>query len=352
MTLARPARCLAALLLLAAAFGLPAAAQSSGAEDLARLVGWFAGEWNNNEQVWQEKLDLADPKVTVKPELHEHVHHLFAPVSAPMVAPRPGAHLFYVQQARVLAGGVLDKPYRQRLYRFSSDAAEGAVKLEIFRFKDDAAALNAQLKLEFFKQLTLEALVPTPGCEVWWRYQTADQAFAGTMKTDACRYVSPRTGQRITINVTLKLNAEQIWVNDQARDDAGQRVFGNRDGIPSRNRKVRYFEGWVWIKHAGPQATADDKKTSFTRKLQLHSEGARAPVMFEDGTASPYDLELALLTYQNTRRPILKFALLDRATGKSVTYIWANIDATLVGMNLGWFQSGMTQKAERVNWGY
>ena len=347
MTLARPARCLAALL-LAAALGLPAAAQSGGAEDLARLEAWFGGEWNNNEQVWQEKLDLADLKVAAKPELHEHVHHLFAPVKVPQL----GAHVFYVQQARVLAGGVLDKPYRQRLYRFSSDVAEGAVKLEIFRFKDEAAALNAQLKPEFFKQLTLEALVPTPGCEVWWRYQTADQAFTGTMKTDACRYVSPRTGQRVTLNNTLKLDAEQIWINDKARDDAGQRVFGNRDGIPSRNRKVRYFEGWVWIKHAGPQATADDKKTSFTRKMQLHSEGARAPVMFEDGTASPYDLELALLSYQNTRRPILKFALLDRATGKSVTYIWANTDATLVGMNLGWFQSGMTQKAERVNLGY
>jgi len=86
--------------------------------------------------------------------------------------------------------------------------------------------------------------------------------------------------------------------------------------------------------------------------VQLHSEGQRIPVLYNDGTPSPYLLELALLTYQNTRKPILKFALLDAATGKSVTYIWANTEAALIGMNLGWFQSGMTQKAERVNFGY
>jgi hypothetical protein len=67
--------------------------------------------------------------------------------------------------------------------------------------------------------------------------------------------------------------------------------------------------------------------------------------MYEDGTPSLFDLELALLTYQNTKKPILKFALLDRATGKSVTYIRANTDATLVDMNLGWFQSGRRRRA-------
>jgi hypothetical protein len=75
-------------------------------------------------------------------------------------------------------------------------------------------------------------------------------------------------------------------------------------------------------------------------------------VTYEDGTPSPYVLELALLTYQNTKKPILKFALLDRDTLKSVSYTWANTDASLIGMNLGWFQAGFTQKSERVNFGF
>jgi CpeT/CpcT family (DUF1001) len=336
----------AALLCFFGAVATPAAAQTRTlADELQRFASWFAGEWNNNEQVWQEKIDLADPKVTAKPEPHEHVHHIFAPVAAPGI----GAQVFYVQQA--LAAD-LSKPYRQRLYRFSVDNTDAALKLEIFRFKDEAAMRGAHLKPELFKTLTLQELIPTPGCEVWWRFDAADNAYTGTMKKDACSYVSPRSGQRITVNDTLKLNNEQIWINDQATDANGQRVFGNSQGVPSRNRKLRYFEGWVWIKNAGPTAAPDDKKTSFTRKMQLHSEGARAPVMFEDGSMSPYDLELALLTYQNTKKPILKFALLERATGKSVSYTWANTDASLIGMNLGWFQSGMTQKSERVNFGF
>jgi len=136
------------------------------------------------------------------------------------------------------------------------------------------------------------------------------------------------------------------------RDNGGVLLAGNTTDTALRSRKVRYFQGWVWIKHAGPQATADDKVVSFTRRVQLHSEGQRIPVLYDDSTPSPDLLELALLTYQNTREPILKFALLDAATGKSVTCIWANTEVALIGMNLGWFQSGMTPKAERVNFGY
>ena len=72
----------------------------------------------------------------------------------------------------------------------------------------------------------------------------------------------------------------------------------------------------------------------------------------EDGSATPYLLELSQLTYQNTRQPILKLALIDQASGKSVSYTWANTDATMIGMNLGWFQAGLTLKAERPQFGF
>jgi hypothetical protein len=175
------------------------------------------------------------------------------------------------------------------------------------------------------------------------------------MKRDACSFVSsagPHAGKRLIINDTLKLTENTIFVNDQARDEAGNPVFGAKDNSASRNRKLRYFQGWVWIKHAGPTAAPEDRKASFSRGVFLHTEGRRVPVMYEDGSESPYLLELALLTYQNTKLPILKFTLIDKATNKSVVYTWANTDASLVGMNLGWFQAGFTQKTERVNFGF
>ena len=99
----------------------------------------------------------------------------------------------------------------------------------------------------------------------------------------------------------------------------------------------------------GPGAGADDRDTSFTAKYALHSEGQKVVLLRKDGSESPWQLELALLTYQNTRRPILKFALLDRASGKSIAYAWANTEANTVGMNLGWFQAGVTQRTERLH---
>jgi hypothetical protein len=35
-----------------------------------------------------------------------------------------------------------------------------------------------------------------------------------------------------------------------------------------------------------------------------------------------------------------------------VTYIWGGTDAGTLGMNLGWFQSGLTLKSERSNFGF
>ena len=268
----------------------PARAQ---ADALPRLLAWLSGEWNNNEQVWQQKIAAEDPKVLIKEAPVEHQHHIFAPVAAPLLGP----HIVYMQQSR---GDDLGKVTRQRIYRFTP--TDSAPRVDIFRIRDEASYVDAQRKPELLAALKPEA---------------------------------------------LEVTAEKLDAREDTNGPAGP---------PIKSRKVRYFEGWVWIKHAGPQAAlptnTEDKTTSFTKRIQIHTEGQRVPVMYEDGSASPYLLELAQLTYQNTRQPILKFALLDRASGKSVVYIWANTDATRIGMNLGWFQSGLVQKSERVHFGF
>jgi CpeT/CpcT family (DUF1001) len=312
--------------------------------DMARLLAWFGGEWNNNEQVWQQQVDAKGKPIEDK---IPHTHHIFAPISAPKV----GLHVFYVQQSQ---GDDLTKPYRQRLYRFSEDVAEKAIKLEIFNFNDEKAFFNAHLKPEPFATLDTTQLRATPGCEVFWRYDHSANAFAGTMKTGACSFISKRFGdKRIIINDTLKLTENEIWINDQARDEAGNHVFGSKTDTPVKNRKVRYFTGWVWIHRDGPKGdTADRKKFAFRRDIMIHDEGQRIPVLYDDGTPSPYLLELAQLTYQNTRTSILKMALVDRETKKSVFYIWAQPDGTRVGINHGWIQIGLTQKVNRIAYGF
>jgi hypothetical protein len=313
--------------------GLPAGSP----EDLARFNRWFAGEWNNNEQVWQQKGDSAKLPGGKPEDPIPHTHHIFARVKAPKV----GEDVYYIQQ---YMDNDPAKTYRQRIYRITPDVKERAIRLEIFSLPDEKSWLGAHRTPDRFAELDIKDLRPTPGCDVWWRHDAGTNAYTGTMKPNACSFVSQRYGgKRIIISDTLRLTENEIWINDQARDEAGNHVFGSKTDTPVKNRKVRQFTGWVYIHRDGKAMKEGDKNFSFRRDLALHSEGAIVPVLYEDGSASPYLLELAQLTYQNTKQPILKLALLDKETKKSVTYIWANPDAWRVGMNLGWVQVGLTQ---------
>jgi hypothetical protein len=316
--------------------------------DFQRFISWLGGEWNNNEQVWQQQVDAKAKSATVSAdEKITHTHHIFAPV----VAPRIGSHIYYVQQS---LDGDLTKSYRQRVYRFTQDAAERAIKLEIFTPLDEKAFFDAHKRPEMFAGLEMNMLRPAPGCEVYWRYDVASKSFEGTMKPNACSFVSQRFGgKRIIITDTLKLTESEIWINDQARDEQGGYVFGSKTNTPVKNRKVRYFTGWVYIHRDGPTGDVGDrKKFAFRRDIMIHNEGQRIPIRYDDGTESPYLLELAQLTYQNTRTAILKMAVIDKATMKNVFYIWAQPDGTRVGINHGWIQVGLTQKASRVAYGF
>ena len=303
------------------------------AQDLQRFTAWFGGEFDNHEQVWQQKQDKVKAEEPIA-----HTHHVFALVPMPAL----GERIYYVQQS---SDGDLSKVYRQRLYRLSADAASSSVKLEIFSLPDEKRFVNAHLKPELLADLLPGQLRSSPGCEVYWRYDAAQQAFAGTMVPGACSYVSTRLNKRIIVSDTLKLSESEIWINDQARDEQGGHVFGSKTDTPVKNRKVRYFTGWAF--------GADDqgRKLRGERALLLHNEGQTVALAYEDGTPSPYKIELARLTYQNTTAPILKLALLDNRVDKKTIYTWANTDANRIGLNLGWIQFGLTAKATQPSLG-
>jgi hypothetical protein len=321
------------LFTLTLALAGPALAQTAPLQaDLARFVQWFGGEFDNHEQVWQQRIDATKPGAPADAEKTAHSHSVFAPIALPAL----GAHVYYVQQS---LDGDLSKVYRQRLYRISADDAAKAVRLEIFSLPEPKAVLNAHLRPELLAGLDVATLRPAKGCDVLWRFDAAAQAFEGQVAPNACSYVSPQLGKRIIVNDTLKLTASEIWINDQARDEAGNHVFGSKSNTPVKARKVRYFSGWAF------GTDADGRKLRGERALLLHNEGQTVTLAFEDGSASPYQIQLAQLTYQNTTAPILKLALLDsRTPGKSVAYTWANVEAGRIGLNLGWVQFGFTVK--------
>ena len=318
---------LAALLFLmiGVAYGLQSAPRS--AADLDRFLGWFAGEYDNNEQVWQQAVDGIAPEAR-----RERIHHIFLPVSAPAI----GEHTFFVKQ---YMDGDYENVYRQRLYSFSVDEQRAAIVLAIHSFNDEGPYRYADRDPAVIEDIEPGELRNMPGCNVYWRF--VDDHYLGQMDDGACFYYSANLEQNVYITDTLTLTAEEIRIGDKAYDEDGNRLFGRDE--PHINRKVRYFDGWAAIRRGSfDPASNDPEEMLLVPGLRLHNEGQVVPLVTESGDETGYALELARLTYRNTRVAVLKLGVLEAATGETVAYSWADPDAVRIGINLGWMQAGLT----------
>lgn len=329
-TLALPGfKGLAALLALTVGVAHAQQPPPRSAAGLDRFLGWFAGEYDNNEQVWQQATDGVPPE-----ERHEHVHHIFLPVSAPAI----GAHTFFVKQ---YMDGDYENVYRQRLYSFSFNDERAAIELAIHSFNDEGKYRYADRDPAVLEGIEPGELRNMPGCNVFWRF--ADGRYVGEMDEGACFYYSSSLAQNIYITDTLALTADEIRIGDKAFDGDGNRLFGRDE--PHANRKVQYFDGWAAIRRGSfdPGAAQPDEML-LAPGLRLHNEGQVVPLVTESGDETGYALELARLTYRNTRVAVLKLGVLEAATGETVAYSWADPEAVRIGINLGWMQAGLTQE--------
>ena len=295
-------------------------------DQMTLFLEWFPGEYDNNEQVWQQREDGLNEQ-----ELHERIHHRFVPVDLPAV----GEHVFFVIQT------MNDDPeqvYRQRLYRFEAQSEEQAIRLEIFNMEDEEHYRMAWQDPTILADITPSALVSRPGCEVFWRHN--GEYFDGTMKDQACHFYSERMGKELYITDTLRLTASEIWIGDKATDADGNYVFG-RDK-PHVNRKVQRYSGWMGVRKDRVDPEHDGDDMYFKGNFTIHNEGGRQSILDDEGNPTGFGIELAQLTYQNTRVPILKLGIIDETTGETINYSWAATDSSRIGINLRWFQAGLT----------
>jgi hypothetical protein len=303
------ARTLAGWLLAIAATG--AAAQTGEA---ARVQAWLTGEWNNHEQVWQQRIDNRAPAA--------------AGAAATPAPTAPAVSAVLVSHRQAVLRSAPDGTLKLQWHEGAIHGRGAALASHVWRL---AAAEGGRLAL----------MIEGTACTVpLARDAGTAEAWVGSSAAGGCTLGGEKR------RVQLRLTPGQIDWLDQTEAAA---AAGPPASPPLRLRKQRYFEGWVWFRNAGPGAAADDKDTSFTARIALHSEGQRLVLKRKDGTDSPWELEFAVLTYQNTRRPVLKFGLVDRASGKSIAYTWANTEATNIGLNIGWFQSGLTLRPEGQN---
>lgn len=320
------ALCAGLLILLAAAGPLHAGeSDDTLQQDFERFLEWFEGEYDNNEQVWQQ----AEEGIPEEDRL-EHIHHIFMPVDAPGI----GEHTFFIRQ---YMDGDYNNVYRQRLYSMVKDEDENATRLKIYSFNDEAKYRDTDRDPSLIKDLALDEVRNMPGCDVFWTYK--GDHYLGEMKDKACFFHSERMGKDIYITDTLTLTDNEIWINDQAFDAEGNRIFGSE--TPHKNRKVRYFKGWAVLQKNKLDESAAEDDYLFIPDLRLHNEGQIIPLVTREGVATGYSVELAQLTYQESGTPILKLAVRDK-DDYAFTYIWANPEAERLGINMRWMQVGLT----------
>ena len=289
--------------------------------DLQEMLFLFEGEFDNFGQAYKEKEDKA-------PEPHEHIHSIFKKVELPSI----GKNIFYVMQ---YFDGDPKKIYRQRMYSFTENKIENSIELTIYSFKVDSLYYNAHTKPEKLSQITFENLTTTAGCNVFWKKTNGE--FIGYMKDKACNFISKRSGKKIFITDSLKLNKKEIWICDQATDEEGKYVFGHKLKIPHKLMRCQKYKGWVSLQKAGYENEYEYQKDIF-----LHDQGQKIRVMSNEGKPLKYAFELATVTYGKDVE-VLKLSIYEDGKDKAVMYTWSEPGAKRIGINLRWIQIGLTK---------
>ncbi|MEM7283457.1 MAG: chromophore lyase CpcT/CpeT [Pseudomonadota bacterium] len=289
-------------------------------KDLALLMQWFPGEYDNQEQVYfQQELEVPED------HRHERTHHIFYKADLPSF----GDHVLYVQQ---YLDDDPDKIYRQRIYALKADHDENAVRLTIHTPKDVKALVNAHLEPKKLEGLTPEDTTTLSGCDVFWKRQS--NQFVGYMKEDACTFESRRSGKTIIINDDLVLTESELWISDRARDTDGNRVFGHPTGIPHKNRKARPFSCWIAVKHQ------EGEGWYFQRGVKLHDQGGRFWVTTDEASPQTVGLKMrnVVWPYGNNQPSLVVYAY-NEGSDRAVSYAWSEPTAKRVGLNLRWMQA-------------
>ena len=209
-------------------FGQNSTITASLKENLNELLEWFPGEYDNHEQVYKEAVtDLP------KEKRHRQTHHIFYPVKLNFIEDRT----LYAQQSQHYD---LDNIYRQRIYAFSIDEEEQAVRLTIYTPKKPEKFKNAHLDPSFFQTLSIDDFILKPGCDVFWKKKK--NQFEGYLKENSCSYFSERFNTQVYLNETLILRKDALLLNDKALDESGKLVFGVNDKGPTINLKEKSCE--------------------------------------------------------------------------------------------------------------
>jgi hypothetical protein len=192
-------------------------AQTTLDTELATLLGWIAGEFDNRQQVVRGENFLLEstPEASGAPDL------LF-PVFAQVEAPALGANVIYLQWP---IGSPEGRLQRQRIWTFAVDEQRNALVMDFFTLRDPDRWRDAHLKSNtVLRDITREDLIPYPAaCRLPFR-RHAD-VFIGEIPRGECRIISQQTRTDMTINARVVIARDQIWYQESGVRQDGSVVF-------------------------------------------------------------------------------------------------------------------------------
>lgn len=295
--------------------------------DFKRMMEWFPGRYDNQEQVYFE--DNLDVPEDVR---HGRIHHIFTPVDLPHF---PGT-TFYIEQYQN------DDPadvYRQRIYSFEPDVGENATKLTIYIPKDAKPLLGAHSDASKLDRLKPSDFTTYSGCEVYWTYQ--NEFYHGYMKDGACRVESKRSGRTLVITDDLQLSKTGIWIRDEAEDTDGNYIYGNKARVHHKNLRARNFKCWV-----SPQKK--DGTYGFYNNIYLHDQGGRVWLEGPDHERVGLKMRNVVWPSGNNRPSLVLYAYRGDDEDRAVSYAWTAPDGDRLAINLRWVQASCTLGDENV----
>jgi CpeT/CpcT family (DUF1001) len=296
-------------------------AQSS-MNDVKSLLKQLTGEFDNFQQVWQEKEDQLPDSLR-----HEHIHSIFSPAEIPAL----GQHLLFVKQ---YMDGDTNKICRMRIYRFSPDKKENAIRLDIFTFKNEKTYTNAEHNPLILKTLKLKDFNIANECTIFWKRKK--EGFMGYVNDNTCAFAPEQGRKNRAVTDSLQLTKDALWIRDESVAENSKPIFANFKKIHHKLMRCKPFKGWFAVKQDGK-----DEKYEFVGNLRLHDQGWKKRVVLPDGTVTPYSVELSQVIYQK-KIAVLKLSVYEEGKEKAIAYTWTNSEAERIGINSRLIQAGFT----------
>lgn len=310
-------------------------AQKTTKTDLQTMLTWFEGEFDNHVQYLDEREAKTPDSLA-----HERIHSIFKRTAMPAL----GENVFWVQQ---YMDGDPKMVYRQRIYNFTMDKKEKAIRLDIYQF---VAIENEKKYFSSYQKDSLAKITPAQlktvtGCEVYWK--RLGSTFYGYMKDNACSFVSKRLGGEVRVTDSLQLRENEIWIRDEMFTKDGKRIFGNPAHIHHKLQKCAFYKGWFIIRKGDnhdvelPKGEKDEWLTM--KDLRLYDKGQRVQLVTKEGEKTKYFVELSQVIYGKDV-PVLKLAFYEEGREKAIAYTWTTPDAKRIGLNMRWIQAGFTRE--------